>query len=346
MIARIGTGSGFGGVGQYLLHDKDHAKTSERVAWTATRNTVSGRAAGALNEMQWTSDNSNNIKQMYGGSMAGRKHNRNSVLHGSLSWHPEQKPTREEMQAAADEAIRAQGLEEHQAVYIAHNDEKHRHIHFVVNLINPMTGRKATQSMSKRKLSTWAHGYEKREGKLYCQEREKNQQRLKQREKNVRYRETPHDRKAEIKAMYEQSKDRAEFAAKARAAGLELGQHRKRIIVVDREGKNYNLARNVDGKTKAIREKFGDMDDLPDVKAIREAQATQERERTDRAAERIEATTGRQKAPKQDNKKLKPEDEARRQALENLKAFEKSLKNPERGHSRDRGRDLWPDIGY
>ena len=31
-------GSSFKGAAQYLLHDKDRAQTSERVAWTETRN--------------------------------------------------------------------------------------------------------------------------------------------------------------------------------------------------------------------------------------------------------------------------------------------------------------------
>ena len=295
---------------------------------------MSNNARSALKEMAWTSKNSASIKQMHGGSLAGRKSNGVDVFHFSLSWHPSQTPSRAEMEAAGVSALRAQGLEDHEAVFIAHNDEQYKHLHIVANLVDHYTGRKHAPRMPKRNLSAWAEQYEKDTGQVFCKERVKNNARRRNGEK-VYYKEKPHDRKAEIKAMYEQSKDRAEFTAKTRAAGLEIGQHRKRIIIVDREGKNYNLARNVDGKTKAIREKFGDMDDLPDVKAIREAQATQEKERTDRAAEGIEATTGRQNAPEQGK-----EDRGELLAKEKTDSAKTRRSDPRREVERNKGGSL------
>src|ERR1700677_4711183 len=61
-------------------------------------------------------------------------------IHVSLSYHPDEKPTREEMVRDFESAAKALGMEEAQWVIVAHNDKDHAHIHAVGSRINPKTG--------------------------------------------------------------------------------------------------------------------------------------------------------------------------------------------------------------
>ena len=47
-------------------------------------------------------------------------------------------------------------------------------MHALFNRVHPLTGKAATLSRSKEKLSRWALAYEKTHGKIYCQSRANN----------------------------------------------------------------------------------------------------------------------------------------------------------------------------
>ena len=72
-------------------------------------------------------------------------------LHMSLSWDGGQEPTREEMDRAAKSALKALGMEGAQAVFIAHNDTEHRHIHIIASRVDPLTGRTFSDTDDMRK---------------------------------------------------------------------------------------------------------------------------------------------------------------------------------------------------
>lgn len=376
MIGRIVTGKSFSGVGKYVLHDKDHAHTSERVDWTHTHNVLSNDARKAFKEMAWTAKNSRAIKSEIGGSMAGRKSNGNDVLHSILSWHPEEKPTPEQMRAAGMDYLKAQGLEDHEAVFVAHNDEKHRHMHVISNLINPLTGKKHTQSMSQRKMQAWAHEYEKQNGKIYCQERANTQERLKKGEKNVRHRDPQNPHKKAIRQMYADSKSGQEFAARASAAGYQFGKGRRDFILMDENGKEYNVARYATDKTKGVRAKFADLENLPDIQKLKaehehrqtierderqaaERNATAEAERTHEAKIKEDSRTqkvdeAREKIRDRSQEESERQADFTRQATPEQDNEEQRLreefrrmreKGREGGHDRS-GRKYAPDIGY
>lgn len=120
-------------------------------------------------ETYWAQDA---LKSASGIDLRGRK-NKKPVLHYSLSWADSENPTQEDMQKAALSSLKALGLEEHQALITAHTDTKHQHIHIVVNLIHPTTGKSFDLKFPKLDLSRWAEAYEREHG-IHCEERMRN----------------------------------------------------------------------------------------------------------------------------------------------------------------------------
>jgi len=90
----------------------------------------------------------------------------------SLGWHPEQRPGRGEMIEAGQEALKVLGMEDYQAVLVAHSDTAHPHVHVIVNRVHPETGKAINLYKDREKLSAWALAYERERGKVYCRARE------------------------------------------------------------------------------------------------------------------------------------------------------------------------------
>ncbi|MCB1098183.1 MAG: relaxase/mobilization nuclease domain-containing protein [Verrucomicrobiae bacterium] len=164
-------GSSFKGAAAYLLHDKGRAQTAERVAWTQTRNlAVDDDPQTAWRIMAATAMDQSRLKEEAGIKATGRKSSQ-AVLHFTLSWHPDEKVSREEMLSAADGAIEVLKASDRQAMVICHTDEEQPHIHILLNRISPEDGRMLSTSKEKLKLSKWAEAYEKERGKVYCEQR-------------------------------------------------------------------------------------------------------------------------------------------------------------------------------
>lgn len=190
MIPRLqARGRSFKGSCTYVLHDPN-AKTNERVSWIIVQNLHSDPES-AWFEMYETFRSQGQLKANAGLSARGRKNDK-PVLHYTLAWHADDNPTKEQMKAAALESLRVLGLEEHEALIVAHEDKKHPHVHIVANTIHPYTGRTAALKFSKERLSEWAEDYEREHGRIRCEERVKN---------NEQRREVREMRKRESMAM-------------------------------------------------------------------------------------------------------------------------------------------------
>lgn len=175
MVPKIAAkGASFKGAAAYYLHDKE-ASTSERVAWSETRNMATKNPETAWKVMAATAMNQNRLKAEAGVKATGRK-SKNAVLTYSLSWHPDEKAglSRDEMLRAANDSLVAIGADKHQALIICHSDEPHPHVHLMVNRVSPKDGRMLSSSKEKLKLSKWAQAYEERRGKIWCEERVAN----------------------------------------------------------------------------------------------------------------------------------------------------------------------------
>ena len=94
------------------------------------------------------------------------------MAHYSLSWAPDERPpTQAKMVTAALASLRALGLEDHQAVLVAHRDGTTPHVHVVANRVSIEDGRAAPLRQSRLKLSRWAETYERQQGRIRCPRR-------------------------------------------------------------------------------------------------------------------------------------------------------------------------------
>ncbi|MBF0563250.1 MAG: relaxase/mobilization nuclease domain-containing protein, partial [Alphaproteobacteria bacterium] len=97
-------------------------------------------------------------------------------LHLILSWRTGETPSRAEMEQAAGEALGVLGMGKARAIFVAHDDKDHAHLHIVASRINPETGMVFRDSFSKLKWQKWAHEWELRHGLIQCPARDKRSQ--------------------------------------------------------------------------------------------------------------------------------------------------------------------------
>ena len=172
MVPKIAkTGRSFKGAAQYYLHDTG-AQTSERVAFTNAVNLPTDNPRLAVAMMIDTATHAEELKQA-AGIKGGRKLQK-PVYSYSLAWHPSEAPTKAEQVEAARDTLRVLGLDQHQALIVAHTDKDHSHVHVIVNRVHPDQGRTASMSNDRVKLSQWAQSYEEGRGQVYCLERVQN----------------------------------------------------------------------------------------------------------------------------------------------------------------------------
>jgi len=179
MIPRVAkAGRSFLGATKYYLHDKG-ANTNERVAFVEIVNLPTNDPKRAVAHMIDTATHSEQLKRE-AGLKGGRKLEK-PVYSYSIAWHPSEKPTKEEQLAAAKETLEVLGLQDHQAMIVAHNDTDHPHVHVIVNRVHPETGRAAVMSNDQLKLSKWAEEYERKQGRILCTQRVNNNDNRRQR---------------------------------------------------------------------------------------------------------------------------------------------------------------------
>ena len=188
MIATVHTGgTSFKGVVDYCLSEgraredeRDELRGEDRgqdkagrVAWSETRNVAAEDPRQAARVMAATASRSEELKQLAGVKAGGRALEK-PVCHYSLSWGKDEKPNLQEMGRAVTESLEKMGLADRQAVMIAHRDTEHPHVHVVVNRVSVEDGRAAKLGNSYLKLSRWAEGYEREQGRIRCPQRVEN----------------------------------------------------------------------------------------------------------------------------------------------------------------------------
>lgn len=175
MIIKIhAAGKSFKGLVQYLGHDPQ-AKSKERVAWTHTLNTASDHPSVAMHEIYWTYKAAKELKREAGVRKGGQLL-KSPVKHFSLSWNPDDIPSREHMVDTVENFLKHMGWHEHQAVLFAHNDTAHPHVHVVLNAVHPETGLKLDDGNDWTRAERWGLAYELERGDVRCQQRLKHLQ--------------------------------------------------------------------------------------------------------------------------------------------------------------------------
>jgi MobA/VirD2-like, nuclease domain len=166
-------GGSFKGAAAYYLHDKG-ADTSRRVAFSVTRNLPVAEPELAWRWMAYTAKHAGILKHDAGVARSGTKMSK-PVYTLSLSWDPkEAKPAPDEMLRAMEDALKKIGLAKCQALLVAHKDTDHPHIHAIVNLVDPDSGKIVKLSRDHTKLSQWAQSFETAQGQIRCHRRVEN----------------------------------------------------------------------------------------------------------------------------------------------------------------------------
>jgi len=126
VIAKTSSGKSFGGLMRYLELGRS-GREHDRVDWIASRNLCDiddPEIAGRL--MAATAEQSLRIQK--------------PVYHLSIAFDPHDPVNRPRMELVADRVLETLGLREHQALFVAHRDREHAHVHIVVNRVHPDTG--------------------------------------------------------------------------------------------------------------------------------------------------------------------------------------------------------------
>jgi len=252
-------GRSFKGAFQYYLHDQGKS-TRERIDWTHTINLSTDNPDKAWRRMAYFAMSQDRLKEASGQKTTGRK-TTHPVFAYSLSWHPNENPDKEHMLEVAMASIKKLGLQDLQAVVIAHRDTPHKHCHIIVNRIHPETGLVASNSHTHRKLSAFARQYQLEHGMDYCPQREENHRKRENGQTAVY-----HDKL--VQAAWDASDNGKSFALALSEHDYILARGRKRLVLVDRTGKVLNPIRLLDGvKAKDFKAKTADIDHsiLPDA---------------------------------------------------------------------------------
>ena len=125
MIGKVTHGRGFGGLLSYLLHGTD-GHQQDRVAWAEVRNLVLEDLELAPSVMHAAASQSVRVEK--------------PVYHLTISLDPQETLSPDEMRKVVDRTLSDLGLEDHQAVLVAHDDRKHQHVHVMINRVHPETG--------------------------------------------------------------------------------------------------------------------------------------------------------------------------------------------------------------
>ena len=123
------------------------------------------------------------------------------------------------MSRAVDGSLEALGLEGHEALIVAHDDTRHPHVHVVANRVDPETGKAAKLGNSKLRLSRWAEGYEREQGRIRLREAGQEQR----------------SAAGRARRCFAPSWDRPLHWARFRREGMERGRTRRAMAPTDEE---------------------------------------------------------------------------------------------------------------
>jgi len=177
MIPRITVGGGISGAVRYILGEgRDRVSGELRTSPEGERSRVDWiGGAGFGFDVKSTSDIDLARRIMEFDALNQNSPTRKCTkdcVHLALGWPPGQNPSRDEMEAAAQSALAALGMENAKAVWAEHNDDSYSHLHIVASKINPDTGRAYDLKGNFLTLSKWAEQYEREHGGIICLRRE------------------------------------------------------------------------------------------------------------------------------------------------------------------------------
>ncbi len=233
MIASVNTCRSFRNLARYLERPKTGREHKTRVGWIETRYLILAEdlreAAREMNIMA-----------------GGNEYVQSPVLHASVSWAPEDNPTREQMQEVADGLLDTLGMKDHQAIFVAHADEGYAHLHIMANRVHPQTRKAARLYMSWFKVEQYLRraerqmGFREVPGHLYQLEGQKRPDRSQSLSKGA-YKGVVRDGMPPFQMLvrraagddFEQAQSWEELVRRLRGHGLELKARKRGLVVTD-----------------------------------------------------------------------------------------------------------------
>ena len=258
MIASVNTCGSFRGLAKYLERPKSGREDKVRVDWIETRYLVmADDLPEAAREMKIVASGSDRV--------------RSPVLHASVSWAPEDGPSREQMQEVADGLLSTLGMQNHQAIYVAHADEDYAHLHIMANRVHPQTRKAVNLYMSWFRVEAYLRGAERRmgfrevPGHLHQLEGQKRPDRSQSLSKGA-YKGVVRDGVLPFQMLvrraagddFEKARSWEELTRRLRGHGLELEARRSGLVVTD--GAEYAKSSSVMPGISArkLAERFGE----------------------------------------------------------------------------------------
>lgn len=342
MIVNINPrGHSFKGVTAYLMHDRG-AETSERVLWTSTHNLHTDDIEKASRFMAWTDMNRDDLRE----NNVGRKATAGNVYHYSLSMNPGKDAERDAMEAFALSSVDRLKLNEHQFYLVAHSDTEHRHVHVVVNLTHPETGKIARLRADRKVLDRWANDYEKEHG-IDCENRAKKYEAWEQDRPAFKAKERREEYQRVVSEAFQLSDSGKAFSAALEQSELTLARgNRRGLVVVDRAGEVYALNRLVEldcgtagrAKTKLINDRVKDVDReaLPMADQLSADRQSYDRDAAETDRQNALAEAAEDAARKQAEQEKKDADALlQRRRMEEARAEAIKLRDERLGEARD-----------
>lgn len=133
MIAKVGKSTSISGTINYLTNDES------RVDWKEAVYLADDDKNFVIDQMKKASEHSRTERLMY---------------HYSISWDSHDDPSKEQMMHVAKKTLSDLGMDQHQALIVAHNDHDFKHLHVAVNRVSPETGKAWETWNDYRKLET------------------------------------------------------------------------------------------------------------------------------------------------------------------------------------------------
>lgn len=135
----------------YLENEKRPNAEPTRAAWIEHRNLVYAESLQqAAREMTFQARANDRVQK--------------PVLHLSISWAPEDRPTKAQMRTIAGGMLEDLGVSAHQASIVAHVDKPYAHVHIMANRVHPQTCRVAPRGLYWKQIHATARRSERAYG--------------------------------------------------------------------------------------------------------------------------------------------------------------------------------------
>lgn len=168
IVRNVARGRSFTKLTAYLTQPKEG---HHRALWHSVENVGSTDPKTAAKIMAFVDLHADELKAAAGVKAGGRKAKDGPVYHVVMSWAEGQQPEQAHQLQAARDMLKTVGLDQAQALIVAHDDNGKSHLHIMVNLVDPETGKRFSLSNDRHRMQEWALAYERKNGGVIIERR-------------------------------------------------------------------------------------------------------------------------------------------------------------------------------